>query len=131
MKHFETISEMNPETTDEKVYDICMIEQLCHGNQERIKKMVMVFIDQVPKVIAEIKKAYIHGDLVTIRKKAHQVKPTLGYYAIIKIEKDINQVEKLAKAGVEISELGLKIARVDEVVNLVVEKMKQDFLCTA
>lgn len=131
MKYFETVSEINAATMDEKVYDICMIEQLCHGNQEKIKKMVTVFIDQVPKVIGEIKKAYIHGDLVTIRKKAHQVKPTLGYYAIIKIEKDIRQIEKLAKAGEEITELGIKIMRVDDVIAQVIEKMKQDFLFTA
>jgi HPt (histidine-containing phosphotransfer) domain-containing protein len=130
MKYFETVTEINPETIGEKVYDMCMIEQLCHGNEETIKKMVKVFIDQVPKVMAEIKKAYIHGDLLTVRKKAHQVRPTLGYYAIIKIEKDIKQIEKLAKAGVEITELGLKIARVDEVLNQVVEKMKQDFMFT-
>ncbi len=111
----------------EKLYDMCMIERLCHQNTERIQKLVAVFIDQVPRAMEEIKLAYAAGDLATVRKTTHRIKPTLSYYAIVKIEKDVLQIEKMAKQGIASAELELKIARLDKVLSEVVQRMKQDF----
>ena len=118
----------NADLHTEKLYDLCMIEQLCRGNQEKIKKMVEVFIVQAPKSVEEIKIAFLQGDFAVIKTVAHRIKPTLSYYAIIKIEKDIQQIEKLAKEGSNSDELKLKIMKVDDVITRVVEKMKQDIL---
>jgi HPt (histidine-containing phosphotransfer) domain-containing protein len=113
---------------DEKLYDICMIDRLCRGNQEQVKKMVAVFIKEIPNAIEEIKKAYSNKDFVTVKKTTHRIKPTLSYYAIIKIEKDIRSIEVLAKQGLAVPELELKITRVGNVVDAVVERLKSDFL---
>jgi len=118
----------NADLHTEKLYDLCMIEQLCRGNQEKIKKMVEVFIVQAPKSVEEIKIAFLQGDFAVIKNVAHRIKPTLSYYAIIKIEKDIQQIERLAKEGSNSDELKLKIMKVDDVITRVVEKMKQDIL---
>lgn len=114
--------------TDEKLYDICMIDRLCRGNQEQVKKMVAVFIKEIPHAIDEIKTAYSNGDFVTVKKTTHRIKPTLSYYAIIKIEKDIRSIEALAKQGQAAPELELKIVRVQHVLDAVVERLKTDFL---
>jgi len=114
--------------TDEKLYDICMIDRLCRGNQEQVKKMVAVFIKEIPNAIEEIKQAYNSSDFVTVKKTTHRIKPTLSYYAIIKIEKDIRRIEALAKQGEAVSELELKISRVEKVIDAVVERLKTDFL---
>ena len=116
------------ETTAEKLYDICMIERLCRGNQDQVKKMVKVFIEQLPMAVEEIKQAYSNGDYTAVRNTTHRIKPTLSYYAIVKIEKDIQQIEALAKAGFATPELESKIAKVEYVVSGVVEKMKTDYL---
>ena len=118
----------NADLHTEKLYDLCMIEQLCRGDQEKIKKMVEVFIVQAPKSVEEIKIAFLQGDFAVIKTVAHRIKPTLSYYAIIKIEKDIQQIERLAKEGSNSDELKLKIMKVDDVITRVVEKMKQDIL---
>ena len=90
--------------------------------------MVEVFIVQAPKSVEEIKIAFLQGDFAVIKTVAHRIKPTLSYYAIIKIEKDIQQIERLAKEGSNSDELKLKIMKVDDVITRVVEKMKQDIL---
>jgi HPt (histidine-containing phosphotransfer) domain-containing protein len=113
---------------DEKLYDICMIERLCRGNQEQVKKMVGVFIKEIPTAIEEIKRAFINGDLVSVKNITHRIKPTLSYYAIIKIEKDIRNIEALAKQGNAGVELELKITNVENVIAAVAEKLKTDFL---
>ena len=113
---------------DEKLYDICMIDRLCRGNQEQVKKMVNVFIKEIPNAIEEIKRAYHNSDFVTVKKTTHRIKPTLSYYAIIKIEKDIRRIEALAKQGQAVPELELKITTVENVIAAVVERLKIDFL---
>jgi HPt (histidine-containing phosphotransfer) domain-containing protein len=112
----------------EKLYDTCLIDQLCRGNQDQVKKMVKIFIDQIPQSIEDIKSAYIRKDFVVLKNVAHRIKPMISYYAIVKIEKDIQKIEALAKEELATIELELRIMRLDEVANLVVEKMKQDFL---
>jgi len=115
------------ETGSEKFYDMCMIERLCHNNADRIKKLVSVFIEQMPQSVEEIKQAYAKRDFAVVRKTAHRIKPTLSYYAIIKIEKDIQQIERMAKEGSDNAELELKIIKLDIVVAEVVKKMKQEY----
>jgi HPt (histidine-containing phosphotransfer) domain-containing protein len=112
----------------EDLYDLCMIERLCRGNQEQVKKMVSVFVKQVPQTIEEIKSAYTKRDFVTIKNAAHRIKPILSYYAIVKIEKDIREVEAMAKDELATFEMELKIKKLDEVLSQVVAAMKKDIL---
>lgn len=123
----ETNTHLLSETDSEKFYDMCMIERLCHFNEERIKKLVSVFIEQVPQAVEEIKLAYSRKDFSVIKKTAHRIKPTLSYYAIIKVEKDIQQIERIARNGGDTADLELKIIKLDMVVAEVVRKMKQEF----
>lgn len=123
-----TSTALKVDTPTEKLYDLCMIEQLCRGNQEKVKIMVKVFIDQVPQSVEEIKLAFNKRDFVKIKNVAHRIKPTLSYYAIVKIEKDIQQIERLAKEELATPELELRIKKLDEVINEIVSQMKKDFL---
>jgi len=127
-KKTNMLSQTNTEIPAEKLYDLSMIEMLCRGDQEKVKKMVKVFIDQIPQSVEEIKSAYNKKDFVIIKHVAHRIKPTLSYYAIVKIEKDVKLIEAMAEEGLATTELELKIKRLEEVATQVVEKMKKDFL---
>lgn len=128
MTHTATDSGFIAALQSEDLYDLCMIERLCRGNQEQVKKMVSVFVKQVPQTMEEIKSAYAKRDFITIKNAAHRVKPILSYYAIVKIEKDIRQVEALAKDEMATFEMELKIKKLDEVLAQVVGAMKKNIL---
>jgi HPt (histidine-containing phosphotransfer) domain-containing protein len=117
----ETIAE------DEKLYDLCMIEKLCRGNQEQVKQMLNVFIDQVPKAVEEIRSAYSDSDFDRVKKAAHRIKPVLGFYAVIKVEEDIRMIESAASLLPE-SEFQYKLNQVDAVITHIVAQMKNTFL---
>ncbi len=117
-------SEIKTDTATEKLYDLCMIENLCRGNQEQVKQMIQVFIEETPLAVENIKSAYKKSDFVVIKKIAHRIKPVLSYYAIVKIEKDIQLIEVMAEEGIASNELEQKINKVDDVLNLIVEQMK-------
>ena len=112
----------------EKLYDLGMISMLCRGNNVQLKKMVMVFIDQLPKSIEEIKIAYHNREFEIVKNTAHRIKPILGYYAIIKVEKDILQIEKWAAKKVTSPEMESKIDNLDKVITQIVDQLKNEFL---
>lgn len=119
-------TEFHTEVNTEKLYDLCMIELLCRGKQEKVKKMVEVFIVEMPKAVQEIRSAFINNDFLTVRNTAHRIKPTLSYYAIVKIEKDMKQIEKLAEQGLASNELDTKIKKLEDVIHEIVEQMKNN-----
>lgn len=128
MIHTQTNTKSETGISTEKLYDLGMIEMLCHGNKEQVKKMVMVFIDQVPKSIEDIKSAYTIKDFDIIKNIAHRIKPVLSYYAIIKVEKDILLIEKWAEEKTSSFEMELKIKKLDAIIEKIVEQLKKDFL---
>lgn len=128
MIDFNSNGHANTRVMDEKLYDLCMIEQLCRGNHDQVKKMVAVFISQVPEAVEEIKSAFHNRDFSSIKQTAHRIKPTLSYYAIVKIIKDIQQIETMAEEGVASAALEMKIQKLDTVTTEVIELMKKDFL---
>ena len=113
---------------NQRSYELSMIETMCRGNQEKINKMISVFIDQVPASVDEIKSAYHKNDFTTIKNTAHRIKPSFAYYGIANIEKEINQIETLAIKGIASTEIENKIIKLEQVVNQVVSEMKRDFL---
>jgi HPt (histidine-containing phosphotransfer) domain-containing protein len=127
MQPTENIIYSNADIKAEKLYDTCMIEKFCRGNQDQLKKMIRVFIEQTPRSVEEIKLAYNNKDFVQMKNAAHRIKPVLSYYAIVKIAKDIQQIENMAKEELDTEEMALKINRLDEVLSEVVARMKKDF----
>lgn len=121
-------TEIHSEIKEEKLYDLSMIELLCRGKQDKVKKMVEVFIEEMPKAVQEIRSAYLNSDFSTVRNTAHRIKPTLSYYAIVKIEKDMMQIEKLAEQGSASNELDLRIKKLEDVILQIVEQMKTNQL---
>jgi HPt (histidine-containing phosphotransfer) domain-containing protein len=107
----------------EKLYDLGMIEKLCRGDISRTKKMVQLFINDMPASIEEIKQAYKKLDFITLKKTAHRIKPVLAMYSIAKIEKDIEMIES---SGIEervTPELESKINNLSSIIGEVTEQM--------
>lgn len=112
----------------EKLYELSMIEQMCRGDQEQIKMMVGVFIEEVPLSVEEIKTAYHKKDFESIKITAHRIKPTLTYYGVTKMESNIVQIEVMAEEVHTSTALSFQINKLDTIVTKVVEQMKKDFL---
>lgn len=112
----------------EKLYDLCMIEQLSRNNPEFIRKMVGMFVERVPRDIDTLLTAYSRKDTATLQKTAHRIKPVLSSYLILKVEKEIKTVEHLSRQGIVNDEMGEMLERVREVIDKVVDELKQKHL---
>jgi HPt (histidine-containing phosphotransfer) domain-containing protein len=113
-----------------KNYDLGMIDKMCRGNQEQVRKMVKVFIVQISQSVEAIKSAFHEKDLVAVKGLIHKIKPTLGYYGTVRLEKELLSIETLIREEFPTIELDLKIMRLDYLVIQVVDRMKNDFQIT-
>jgi HPt (histidine-containing phosphotransfer) domain-containing protein len=127
MSNIETNTSNHIDPTSEKLYNMSMIERLCHQNKELIKKLVKVFIDEVPEAVEDIKIAYKNRDYVVIKNTAHRIKPTIAYYNIVKLEKNIQEIEVLALEEMESEDFELKIIKLNILVDQVVKELKNEF----
>ena len=116
-------SNPNPNT----LYDLQLIHKMCRGDEEKIAKMIEVFISQISQSIQEIMTAYAEKDFLRIERLVHKIKPTLTYFGTTSLEKEAVYLEDLLIKKTELSELELKILSFNMLTKQVVDKMKNDF----
>jgi HPt (histidine-containing phosphotransfer) domain-containing protein len=111
------------ETAFEKIYDLDMVNRLCRGDNNLTKKMVQLFLNDIPPAIEEIKQAYNIKDFITLKKTAHRIKPVLAMYYIVKIENDIKMIEKAGFEENITPELESNINNLSSIIGNVIQQM--------
>jgi len=106
------------------LYDLSMIEQIAHGNQDFIKKMINMFIDTMPTAIAEMKDHQENGNWPALGAVAHKVKPTIDTLGITSLKEDVRSMEKYGKDLTNLDEIPSMLSNFDHVIGQVIEDMK-------
>jgi HPt (histidine-containing phosphotransfer) domain-containing protein len=109
----------------EKLYDLSMIDTFCRGDKNLTKKMIQVFIKDMPVSVEELKQAYKANDVITLKRTAHRIKPVLSLYSIVKIGKDIEVLENMGGEELVTPETELKINRLDNIISIVTQQMNK------
>jgi hypothetical protein len=113
------------ETSVEKLYDLGMIDKFCRGDKSLTKKMMQVFINDMPVSVEELKQAYKANDVITLKRTAHRIKPVLSLYSIVIIGNDVEILENMGTEELVTPEIALKIKRLDNVISLVTQQMNK------
>ena len=120
-KPYKPILEIVAPKKQAPLYDLSKLEQIAKGNQAFIDKMILLFIDQTPKSVLELKAAYAVGDYDKIKALAHRMKPSIDTMGIAILRNEIRDIEKNAanyKASERLNGLITKVADViEEVIN--------------
>ncbi|SDX08159.1 hypothetical protein SAMN05444411_10347 [Lutibacter oricola] len=120
----------NSNLSNNKLYNLDVIDKMCRGNKEQIIKMVEVFIDQISEAILEMEAAYSENDIVKFKKITHKIKPTLTYYGTSTLEKKLVLTENLVSKEIPSDELKLEISNLKSISKEVINEMKNDFKIT-
>jgi PAS domain S-box-containing protein len=107
------------------LYDLSALKDLSNNDQEFITKMTNLFCAQTPVTINKMIEHYNSGDLVSMGKLAHKIKPTLNHLQILSIKEDIRTIEKAGKEGSPPPELKAILTKVKNTVKNVVQQMQQ------
>lgn len=117
----------NTHVEADQLYNLTMIDKMCRGNEDSVKKMVGVFIRQVAQSVEEITNANQKSDLEKIKNEIHKIKPTLSYYGTAKIEKELLALEKLITETSTGQEIEININTLNTIKSQTIAKMKSDF----
>jgi HPt (histidine-containing phosphotransfer) domain-containing protein len=82
---------------DNVFYNLSQIEAIASGNQEFIDKMVTMFLDLTPDLIARIDSGIAAEDWDEVKAAAHKMKPSIDMMGIDSLHSVVREVEDRAK----------------------------------
>jgi PAS domain S-box-containing protein len=109
----------------EPLYDLNKLLSIANGNHDFVKKMVNLFIEQVPISMDEIQTAYNHNDYERVAAIAHRIKPSIDNMGINSLKNEIRQIELLAATQLHSDELTKHIQHIDVVLKNVVKSIEE------
>ena len=110
--------------TDDKLYDLEKLNRLLNGNQEQIKKLTKLFIEQLEKSIDQIAKAYSINDLESINKITHRIRPSIDNMGIVSLKDVTIFIEKQTQENKQTAELNKNIEFLLDQLNKVLSQLK-------
>ena len=113
---------------DGKMYDLTMIKSVSGGDDEFIKKMVVLFIETVPQNVQELKNNLQNANWEQVSKDAHKLKSTVDSMGIKSLKTIIRTVEANAKQKILLEEIPSLINKIDNDINECVRQLRKEFL---
>ena len=117
----------NNNASGEKLYDLQLINKMCRGNEEQVRKMVILFVEQISNSMKEIETAYHEKDFIKIRKLAHKIKPTLSYFGTTQLEAEFKDTVSLLSEEHISAKADTKVKNLLTMTSNVVQEIKNDF----
>lgn len=76
--------------------DLSYLESMAAGDNNLIKEMIEIFIEQVPEFICEMNKAISNNDSKALASTAHKAKSSVAIMGIINLIEDLKVLENIA-----------------------------------
>lgn len=124
----ESMSE--PTESADNLYSIAYFEEVAGGDRDFITKMVSLFIELTPGLVADMNKAYEQHDLKEMGRLAHKVKPNIANMGISSLITAIREIEEAGKSGEDSPSLAPMLLEVKNVLEKVVQQLKKEYLFT-
>ena len=107
---------MSYQVPEGKLYDLTMIREIAHGNNDFIKKMMSLFIDPMPTALTEMNEHIHNSNWVAMGAVAHKIKPSIDTMGIDLLKEDIRSLERNGKDGINIEEIPALMEKVEAVI---------------
>ncbi len=107
------------------LYDLRVLKDLSNNDPGFISKMTNLFCTQTPETVEKMIEHFNAGDLVSMGKLAHKIKPSISHLQIHSIKEDINTLEKAGKEKKVLPELEDILNKVKQTIEAVVQQMQQ------
>jgi CheY-like chemotaxis protein/HPt (histidine-containing phosphotransfer) domain-containing protein len=120
-------SEINPGVN---YYDISDIRTISRGNEDFVKKMLKMFVEQTPGYLIEMREKFEARELGKLGEIAHKIKPTIDSMGIKSLKGTIRDIEKIAKTGIYEDVLVDLMKQVETDMNHAINAIKNDYQLT-
>jgi len=113
---------------DKPLYDLSKLHTIGGGNEQFIRKMVLVFNRESIAAVQQIKEAYANNDIEKIKTTAHRAKPSIQNMGVDSLMENILRLESFDITTNNKEVLLPLITKLDEVINKVVMQLKENVL---
>jgi HPt (histidine-containing phosphotransfer) domain-containing protein len=104
-----------------------MVIEISGGDNDFVRKMVQLFLDTMPACLSELQLQTQQQSWEQVGKLAHKLKSTIDSMGIASLKKDIRIIENNGRKLENIKAIPALVARVVEVMEECMERIKKDF----
>ena len=126
MNNVDDAVENKTAQSEEKLYDLSMVEAISGGDKSFTKRMLQLFLDTVPATLTDIRNASDKGEWMTLSKHAHKLKSTIDSMNIATLKDDIRTIESGGKTGENTELLRTLVQKVLTVMQLVIDQVRKE-----
>lgn len=108
-------------------YNLSRIKAFIGQDQEMMKKMVDIFLENTPNMLSKIQKGMEAQDLKSVSFYAHKLKSSIDNFSISTLEQDIRDIEKFAKEKINLDQLPQLVHKLIRELNKTMAEIKSDF----
>ncbi len=106
------------------LFSLKKIEELAQGDALFVAEMIDVFIEQVQLSLVQMKQALEKGDITTVKKVAHRMKPSIDNMCIESLHKEIRELETSSEKLYSDNILETKLNHVASILTTIVTQLK-------
>ena len=112
------------EPTENRLYDLSMIQSVSGGDTAFINKMIVLFVETVPLNVQELVDATLLKNWDKVAKMAHKLKSTIDSMGIRTLHDAIRKIEMNAKNNEDLEQMPNRVRQVESVVTACVLQLK-------
>lgn len=107
----------NPDNqiNEHKYTDLTYLKKLSKGDDDFVKQMISIFINQTPTAIQKMEADLSNRDWASLRAVAHKMKPSFSFVGVTSLQEKIETIEDNAAQGTNPNLIADLIAQVKEV----------------
>ena len=109
-----------------KLYDLSMIREIAHGNNDFVKKMMGLFNDTLPPAVSELKQHLAERNWTALGAVAHKIKPSIDTMGIDILKEDIRAVEKSGKELSDLDKVPALMDKIEAVLGKIIADIKSE-----
>lgn len=107
------------------LYDLTSIRKLSRGNEDFVKKMISIFVEQVEALLPDVNQLFLIHDYDEISRRIHKIKPSVESIGVFNILDEVKFLEfKSKEEEPNHKELTELFSEIEKVLSQVVEQLK-------
>lgn len=83
------------------LFDLSYLKKNLNSDENELLVLLNIFLETIPKTIDELNQNLQAQEYLEISKLAHRLKTTIDLFCIKDLEKEIRELESLAKVGID------------------------------
>jgi len=108
---------------EKPLYSLDKLQHTGRGDPDFVRKMIQLFIVQIPAGVREIKTAYAAGSFAVVAATAHRIEPILNNFCIGGLKEKIDELQFLALKRRTSPQLETLISHLDGVTTKIVDEL--------